>query len=85
MYIKLISLDIVDSLYSKLDICYQNIYYLNGLINSTEVNKLSESDVFILKTERQEQQQKALELKGQINANEALSFGFGNGSKFSNG
>ena len=85
MYIKLISLDIVDSLYSKLDICFQNICYLNALINAPKVNKLSESDVFILKNERQEQQQKALELKGQINTSEALSFGFGNYSKFSNG
>lgn len=85
MYIKLISLDIVESLYSKLDICYQNICYLNALINAPTVNKLKESDVFLLKTEREEQQQKALELKCQINENETLSFRFGNNSKFSNG
>ena len=85
VYIKLISLVIVDSLYSKLDICFQNICYLNALINEPKVNKLSVSDVFLLKTERQEQQQKALELKSQINENETLSFRFGNNSKFSNG
>jgi hypothetical protein len=85
MYIKLISLDIVDSLYSKLDICFQNICYLNALINAPKVNKLSQSDVFLLKTERREQQQKAFELKRQIEDNEALTFGFGNNSKFSNG
>lgn len=85
MYIKLISIGIVDSLYSKLDICFQNICYLNALINAPKVNKLSQSDVFLLKTERREQQQKAFELKRQIEANEALSFGFGNPSGFSNG
>ena len=85
MYIKLISFDIVESLYSKLDISYQNICYLNALINAPEVNKLSVSDVFLLKTERREQQQKAFELKRQIEDNEALTFGFGNDSKLSNG
>ena len=85
MYIKLISLDIVESLYSKLDICYQNVCYLNALITAPEVNKLSQSDIFILRSERQEQQKKALELLIQIEADENLSFRFGNNSKFSNG